>query len=171
MLIDKKSQGQTYRFIHCFQDFRKSGKYSNLRCTAVHTLQNLCFWNCKISPTLEKRFRPFINSLHFRDSPLETRIHLVFSCGFQDSKVGIRCSSKGLKVAEMSSFSNQVSLNVTSEVKPFQSLTIQMYVRADLTQLPAAKDSHSIEHRVKLSVYIVCYCQMKRITVFFSADN
>ena len=103
---------------------------------------------------LKKRFRDPSLPHCILGTPLETRIHLVFSCGFQDSKVGIRCSSKGLKVAEMSSFSNQVSLNVTSEVKPFQSLTIQMYVRADLTQLPASKDSHSIEHRVKLSVYV-----------------
>ena len=55
-------------------------------------------------------------------------------------------------MAETSSFSSEVSLNVASEVKPFQSASIKMYVRADLTQL--AKDNSSLEHRVMKKVNV-----------------
>ena len=90
----------------------------------------------------------FVLNCHFSKnlSKWKLDVNFTFVVYFQDSKVGIRCSSKGLKVAETSSFSSEVSLNVASEVKPFQSASIKMYVRADLTQL--AKDNSSLEHRV-----------------------
>ena len=73
LLIDKKNLTED-RLTDLFTVSKILESQGNLpMCDAqqLHTLQNLCFWNCKISPTLEKKVsRPFITSLHFRDYSL-----------------------------------------------------------------------------------------------------
>ena len=52
-------------------------------------------------------------------------------------------------MSENESFATEVSLNVPSEVKPFQTTNIKMFVKADLIQ---TKDNSFIEHRVSIEL-------------------